>query len=475
MKQGFGDFLPDQPVFDNPGLVVADGCTPIATGYAPFNSFQPVSATLPSRCFGGGAYQTSGETYVFTATQTDIYRYTSAGFDSLVTGLSGGQEVGVQFLPFGQLMLVTNGNDPIQKFDPAAPSAFADLGGGPPTARFLAEVRGFVVAGYADGTPLRVAWSDVGLPESWTAGGASLAGSYDMATGGDITGVVGGETGLILQERRVVRMSYTADDLIWQWDEISSNLGCVAPQSLATYNRLTFFLSDKGFMMCDGATVAPIGDEKIDRSFVSQMDRAAIQGMSAVIDPLRNLYIVALPAVDPTRILYIYNYSLQRWSTVTVTTTKLVSGMVNGLTLDELDALYGNLDAIPFSLDSDAPRGGHPLILVFDADNNMGGFSGPPMAATFTDGLREPIAGRRTRLRFVRPITDAAEATVTIRGANGFAEALSARSYAGRTASGVYRTREAWNLMQMTLSIPAGTPWSYAQGLDLDAAQGGRA
>jgi hypothetical protein len=475
VKTTFGEFLPDQPVFNNPGLIVADGCYPIATGYAPFSSFQSVSATLPSRCFGGGAYQSEGETFVFTATETDIYRYTSTGFDSLVTGLAGSQEVGVQFLPFGKLMLATNGNDPIQKFDPAAPTAITDLGGSPPTARYLAEVRGFVVAGCADDTALRVAWSDVGLPESWAAGGASLAGTYDMASGGDITGVVGGETGLILQERRLVRMSYTADDLIWQWDEISSNLGCVAPQSLATYNRLTFFLSDKGFMMTDGATVTPIGDEKIDRTFVAQMDRAAIQGMSAVIDPLKNLYIVALPSVDPTTRLYIFNYSLQRWSTVTVTTTKLVSGMVNGLTLDELDAIYGNLDAIPFSLDSDAPRGGHPLLLAFDASNNMGGFSGPPVAATFVDGLREPISGRRTRLRSVRPITDAAAANVTIAGKNGFAAALASKSYSGRTAAGVYRTREAWNLMQMTLAIPAGTLWTYAQGLDITATQGGRA
>ena len=69
------------------------------------------------------------------------------------------------------------------------------------------------MAGYAGGSGLRIAWSDNGNPASWTAGGASEAGQYDMADGGDITGIVGGEYGLVFQEERIMRMTYTADDL----------------------------------------------------------------------------------------------------------------------------------------------------------------------------------------------------------------------------------------------------------------------
>jgi hypothetical protein len=476
VMQNFGDFLPDQPVFGNPGLVVADGCFPIATGYAPFGSFAAASPALPGRCFGGGAYQAGGETYVFAATATDIYGFSSDnGFTSLKSGLTSSQEVGVQFLPYARLMLATNGADPIQKYDPASPGALAALGGTPPTARFLAEVRGFVVAGYCAGSALRVAWSDFGLPESWAVSDASLAGTYDMPSGGDITGVVGGEYGLIFQAKRVVRMSYTADDSVWQWDELSANLGCTAPQSLATFNNRTFFLSDKGFMTTDGTSVTPIGDEKINRTFVTAMNRGAFQAMSAAIDPVKSLYIVSLPSADPAPRLFVYNYALDRWSTVTVTTTRILPLLVTGTSIDDLDAIYGSLDAIPFSLDSAAARGGYPLLLAFDTTNRMGGFSGAPIAATFTDGLREPIPGRRARLKAVRPITDAAEATVTIAGSNGFAAPLQRTAYATRTAAGVYRTREAWNLMQLSLSIPAGTPWSYAQGYDADLAEGGRA
>jgi hypothetical protein len=47
--------------------------------------------------------------------------------------------------------------------------------------------------------------------------------------------------------------------------------------------------------------------------------------------------------------------------------------------------------------------------------------------------------------------------------------------YAQRTAGGLFRTREAWSLMQIGLSLPAGADWTYVQGFDADAVPGGRA
>jgi hypothetical protein len=47
-------------------------------------------------------------------------------------------------------------------------------------------------------------------------------------------------------------------------------------------------------------------------------------------------------------------------------------------------------------------------------------------------------------------------------------------NYSERRPNGTYRCRENWNLTRVTLSIPAGTAWSQAQGYDADAAAGGR-
>ena len=228
------------------------------------------------------------------ATTGNIYTYSTSGYTAVASGLSGSKDIGTRFCPYGAFMLATNGTDPIKSFDPASPAAMTNLGGGPPTARFLGVVRGFVVLGYAGGNPARIAWSDNGGPANWTVGGASEAGQYDMASGGDVTGIIGGEYGLIFQEDRILRMTYTADDTIWQFDEIVSDAGCAAPKSLASWGKMSFFWSNRGFMTCDGASVQAIGDEKVDRTFRSLIDRGYFGAMSAVVDPERALYIVAV-------------------------------------------------------------------------------------------------------------------------------------------------------------------------------------
>lgn len=472
----FGDYRPDQPAHLNNGLVIADGVVPIANGYAPLSSFVASrNGTLPARCVGAGGYRTAAASYLFAATTTNIYTYSTSGYVSIATGMSSTRSIGVQFCPYGAFMLATNGSDPIKKFDPASPTAMTNLGGSPPTARFLAVVRGFLVVGYASGNALRIAWSDNGNPANWTPGGASEAGQYDMPSGGDISGVVGGEYGLIFQERRILRMSYTADDTIWQFDEIVTDAGCIAPKSLASWGKLSFFWSDRGFMLCDGVNVQAIGDEKVDRTFQSMAERAYFETMSAVVDPRHALYIVALPSADPTSTVFLYNYVQGRWTTAIVANELLFSALSLSSSLEDLDAVYGSIDATTLSLDSFALRGGAPTLLLFDGAHRLGTLSGPNMAATLTDARRELTAGARTRIRAIRPLTDAQAVTVSVSGSNALPDAPQEASYSERTANGSYRCRENWNLTQIKLTIPAGAAWSYVQGYDVDASGGGRA
>jgi hypothetical protein len=471
----FGEWLPDQPAHLNPGLARADGVIAIAGGYAPIGSFAPMkNGTLAARCIGAGGYRHGNAPILFAATATNIYTYSSAGYASVASALSGTRDIGVHFCPYGAFMLATNGADPIKSFDPASPGAMANLGGSPPVARYLAVVRGFVVAGYAGSNGLRVAWSDNGNPANWTAGGASEAGQYDMASGGDITGVAGGEYGLLFQEDRIQRMTYTADDTIWQFDEIVSDAGCAAPKSLASWGKTSFFWSNRGFMACDGTSVQAIGDEKIDRTFRSLIDRGYYGAMSAVVDPARALYIVAVPSADPATSVFLYNYAQGRWTTATLTSECLFPALTLSTSVEDLDALYASIDADGLMLDGAALRGGVPTIMLFDGAHRLGTLSGPALAATIADATREIVPGARGRIRSIRPLTDAKAGVVSVAGADALGDMAAETPYSERRANGAYRCRENWNLTRITLSIPAGTGWSFAQGYDLDALPGGR-
>jgi len=471
----FGEYRPDQPPHLQDGLVVADGVYPIANGYAPLPAFAAaVNGTLAATCIGAGAYRTGGSVYVFAVTTTNIYTYSTSGYTSVKSGLTGSATVGARFVNYNELMLITNGVAAIQKFDPASPSATTDLDASAPTARFLAVVRGFVVGGYCDDDPLNVSWSDNGDPAEWTAG-TMEAGFQILSTGGDITGVVGGEYGLIFQENRIVRMSYTADDAIWQFDEITTDIGCIAPWSLATFGRLTFFLSSKGFMVCDGNTIEAVGSEKVDRTFLNLLDRTYIDNMSAVVDPVRGLYVCAVPSANPTSRVFIYSFGQQKWTTASISAERLFSALSSSINLEGLDAIYGNLDAIPVSLDSTLFRGGYPAMMLFNGSHQLGALTGSNMAASFMDARKELFPGFRARIQSVRPLSDAPTATVSLAGSNSLSDTQTQTPYTTRTAGGIYRMRQSWNLSAVKLDIAAGVDWSYAQGYEIEAVQGGRA
>jgi len=469
----FGDYLPDLPSHLSEALAIAENVVPVANGYAPVGQFAPAAnGTLPGPCLGAGACRYAGSTFIFAGTGSNIYRYTTSGFASVKSGL--GTTTAIRFCSYGKSMLATNGIDPIQTYDCGLATSFAALGGGAPVAGYLGVVRGFVVAGFAGGNSLRVQWSDTGNPASWTPGGASLAGQFDMPSGGDITGVVGGEYGLIFQERRIVRMSFTGDDAIWQFDEISANTGCVAPQSLVTWGRLSFFLSDKGWMMCDGNEVTPIGDQKIDKSFLSRAQNGFFDAMSAAIDPVNSLLVISIPSTAPTTELFLYSFLLGRWSSAKLTVERMLSSFGLNATIEELDAIYGSIDAMTASLDSPQFKGGRPVLMLFDGAHRLGTLSGPNAAATVVDARRELAPGQRARLRSVRPLTNAAAPQVLVYGRANLAGSDHVSVYTRRTGGGLFPTREAWSLMQVGLSMPAGADWTYVQGFDADAVGGGR-
>lgn len=475
MRQLYGEFKPDQPPHLTDGMMTADGVYPIANGYASIPQFAlATNGTLASTCLAAASYRQASTVYLFAATATNIYKYESSGYTSLKGSLTTSAAVGVRFVDYNDWMIMTNGTDAVQKFDPGtSTTATANLGGSPPTGRFIGRIGGYLVLAYAGGDPLKVQWSGLGTPETWTGGDA---GSQILSGGGDITGFVGGEEyGLIFQENRIIRMVPSYDDGIFTYQEVAQDIGCVAPWSLATFGKLSFCVSNKGFVATDGYTVESIGSEKVDRTFLALFDRTYIENMSAAVDPKKGLYFVAVPSANPTAQVFIYNFGLGRWTTASITAERIFPALSNSKNLESLDAIYTDLDQIPVSLDSELFRGGYPLLMLFDGSHRLGTLSGTPMAATLRDARKEPFPGQRARVSSVRPIDDAAAGSVTLSVADSFAGTVTPTTYSTRTSAGLYRGRVSGNLVQVTREIPAGSSYTYAQGYDLEAVPGGRA
>ena len=416
----FGEWLPDQPARDNPGATEARNVIPVAGGYGPVRALSTYTNALTARCRGAASGTADDLTVqTFAGDETKLYRLTDSTWSdvSKMGGYSTGATEFWRFAEFGRdgrLLIATNFTDAVQSWTLGSSSAFADLSATCPKGRHLGVVRDFLVLGNIDDTtdgvvPSRVAWGPIGNPAGvWTPSEATQAGRQDLATGGPIQAVIGGEFGSIICQTSIHRMTYVGGSLIYQFDEVVRNRGCVAPGSVATLGGITFFLSEDGFVAFDGVSLTDIGANKVDDWFKANANPGEYDRISAIIDPERKLYICAFPTMgaDPSTIL-VYAWELNRWSYWEQDLQIVTRLLSPGFTLEGLADVSSTLEGLPASLDSRQWQGGALTLGGFGADNTLGAFGGATLAAILETPERQLADPRRAFVSGVRPIVDA--------------------------------------------------------------------
>jgi hypothetical protein len=463
----FGTLAPDKAKSGNPDiLTVASGVYPLEDGYRPAGQFAAIYGDLGATPRGGATFTSSqGLSYIIAGDATSLYKADSGAFVQIGTGYSLGGEARWRFAQFGGLAIATNGTDVMQKID-LATSIVSPLGGSPPRFETLAVVKDFLVGGVRNGNIMHMGWSGINDAEWWTTG-QRQADRQVLPSGGRINGILSGEFGVILQRDRICRMDYVGGNVIFEINEVSSNIGCVSVHSVAQWGTLGFFLSDEGFMMWDGQQPIPIGRELIDREFGNQYSVEDWASMSTAIDPVNGHVLWSM--ADK---IWGYSWIFKKWFTLPVASSIVFSGVTKALTVDELDDTVGVLDddidgvgLDPF----DDPRfkGGAPLLYVFNSADELGAFTGTAQAATFTGTDLELFRGARANLRFARPDTDATSGmTLTFLARQRLGDAGSTITASSIVASGEMPCRVSGRFLRPSLAIAAATQWSYCKGLD---------
>lgn len=338
----FGEWTPDQPGIIGT-VTEAVNCYPVANGYAPIPNIEPypndetqASETLIT-CFGG---KFGGQNNLFAASAAKIYKFDSGNNAFADVSKSGGYSAASwDITQFGSVMIAADGVNKLQSYDLSSSSLFADLSADAPIAKYVTVVRDFVVAANEAGAESTVYWSDINNETNWTASASSQADSQILPDGGDITGVSGGEYGLIFLERAIYRMSYSGSPFFFQFDAISRSLGCISNGSIAQLSGTTYFLADDGFYACNGQSVTPIGAEKVNRWFFENVaiDKVVTE-MSAAVDPVRSLIFWVMPTATGKQLL-IYSAKLNRWAYSTLNLSAIAYVLTSSATLEQLDKL----------------------------------------------------------------------------------------------------------------------------------------
>jgi hypothetical protein len=471
-KLTFGEWMPDQPGISG-ALSDAKNVVSQAIGYGPLPTAARFSVAASENLTTLVAGKTpANATKLFAAGSTKIFDVSGVGALTDVSKSGGytpnGNADRFRFTQFGNVIIGTNNNNPMQAYTLGTSTAFADLSASAPICKFVTVVRDFVVTAFTKESsvnyPSRVRWSGINDETTWTSSQTTQADFQDIPDGGQIVGIRGGEFGLVFMEKGISRMSYIGTPFIFQFDNISRNKGCIAAGSIAQTQGVTFFLSDDGFYLCDGQQIQPIGAEKVDRWFFANADESAFDTMSAAVDPVRKLIIWNFKTTFAQRQLIIYNFKTQKWTYGDAGADFVSDASTATVTLEGLDALSSSIDALPVSLDS---------ILYMGGKYFLGGtqgvyvvtYNGAPATGQLITG--DLNAGGRSVVTLARPLVDNGSATVSVASRTLLSQELSFGTAIAADSENRVSLRSNGNFHRFKV-VPTGNNWTTAVSLDLE-------
>jgi hypothetical protein len=460
----FDQWLPDQPGIAG-ALQEAYNVVPQSVGYGTLPSAVDLSQAADTNLNNVFVSKYAATSTVFAGSFTKLYKFDSADLSLDNVSKSGNYTSTNRwnFAQFGPSVIAANGVAKLQRWDLGSSTAFADLAAAAPTARFVAAVRDFVVAGNVAGEESKVYWSDINDETDWTPSASSQSDSQTLPDGGDIRGITGGEFGLVLLERSVVRMSYVGAPLFFQFDTIAKNIGCYEPNSVIQYGNLTFFLSDDGFYSCDGQVLNPIGAEKINRHFFTYVDQSKLEEMSAAIDVIRKLVIWQFTDIFAKKRFIIYNFVNNKWSEGETTTDYLGTAATAGTTLEGLDT-FGTMDSIQTSFDSRLWAGGR-FVLAGVRGNKIVTLTGQPQSGYIT--TNDIGDGSQSMITLVKPKVDTGSASVSIASRNLLDEVPNFPTETAADAENRIGFRNSGNYHRLKV-YPTGANWKNAVGVEIE-------
>ena len=420
----FGEWLPDQPDFNNPGLIKAKNLIPAAIGYRPIKSLSEISngfGEADNRIRGIITSQDAGGTFTVFAGNTNeaggsakFKKLASSGSwsDVSVAGIptfSVGAKERWRAIRFGDKTIVSSGHSQsIFAMSPEGTNASnQSITNPPPSPQHLAVVKDFVVCANLSNKQNVVKWSAINDYSQWTIG-TNQAGEQAIADSGDVTGIVGGELGVIFLEKAIALMQYVGSPLIFTFDKIS-NVGCKFPNSIAAISTSQiYFLGEDGFYLFDGARAVPIGTEKIDRHFFADFDPDRADQINCIVDPSRQVVMWSYRSTDASvdvenDSVIIYNYAVNRWSQAKISHDFLGITRSLGRDLDALDQVYpGGLDSMGISLDDPIFKGG-VFLPCASKSGKIHTFSGTPLECEIETAELELAPRLKSLVRGVTP------------------------------------------------------------------------
>lgn len=480
----FGPFEPDRAGYSPDVITNVINALPIADGWSPMPDTSVISTALAAECLGAVYIRTPGGSYrIIAGTTTKLYEFDSGtlGWTDR-TRLSGG-DYSVppgdkwSFCPFGANLLAANLSDDIQYIDIDVGTNFAALSGSPPKCKYLTIAGEYLVMAHIASFPNRVQTSGIG-DATWHTIGQRGADYQDFPDGEEIMGVIGAEKGaVIIQRTRFRQMNITtAGDYSFTTVVLNPSRGVIAAHSIAQIGpgKFVYYSADGFFMNVEGI---PIGDEKVDRWFDSQIDRTYIYDIQAMVDPYAKIVWFKARRPDGTKFMLGYRWSNNRWCYSDLDVEMMAALVTPAISIDGMDAYYATIDDASEPFDSRLFTGGSPTMAVFDTSHRLCYLTGDARAATLQTPDMALAGNKRAFLQEIRAVGDVGTSftlkaiTASFRGG----PKTTGSAVTPYPETGICHFRSSGFTHSLLMEIPAAAAWSHVSGLDEKfVAEGGR-
>lgn len=477
----FGEFRPDVSDYQGQTTRTILNVLPRGDGYGPFSAFSAYTSAMAAPCRGYFyARKNDGSIAVFAGTSTKLYLLdnTANTFGDVSKGsgtysaLSNNAQW--QFAQFNNFVIAVQQNAPPQVFDLTSSSNFADLGGSPPQASYVAVVNRFLVLSGIQTNVYRIQWSGLNALTTWTSG-VNQSDFQDLPDGGIVRGVAGGEYGVIFQDSSIRRMTYSPGaPYIFGIDRIAQDDGLFAPYSLINAGNRILFCSPQGFkMLLPGGYPTPIGKERVDRTFFADLDGSALQMFIGASDPRTTVAYWGYKSVNGASgrfdKLLAYDWALDKFAPILMSGEYLATLSKPGITLEGVDAAYGsNLDTLTLSSLDDISNAALSKVSMINENHKLGFFTGSNLEAT----LQTPEQGgdgRRIYVNGFRPVSDTNSAFGSLTFRETAQATASTTAETAINAIGMCPQRKTGRYFRGNLRIPAGAIWTFAAGVEPDS------
>ncbi len=395
----------------------------MAGGPTPVVAVSGLSA-LAAECRGAAVLvDTAGARRNFAGTQTKLYELSGGAWVDRSRGgnYTGSSENRWMFAQFGNAAIATNDTEAIQA---STSGAFADIATAP-KARIVVAAKDFVIAFNTNDATFGDS------PDRWWCSGFQdhtlwTPSTTTQATSGRLVGVPGELTAaatlgayvVAYKERGMYIGQYVGSPIVWQWDQVPGEVGCVGPEAVVDCGGFHIFVGPDNIWRYDGTRPVPIATGQVRQWFFNDLS-ATYRYRTIVHFDRQNqrvwfFYPSSISSGQPDRAL-VYHLVTGQWGRANRSIQAIFTFVTPGLTWDTLSSVGSTWDTLPsIPWDSQSWQSAGRALAFFDTSNNLRTLTGSSDQSSFTTGDMGDDEGVSSSSTFrVRYLTAPTTATAT--------------------------------------------------------------